>query len=88
MLAQLGADSPDVRRALLAQIGIYFLFPLVVALCHAARALYVVNDILASLLGNVATSLFVVTAGFVVVLYGGYFFLTYKTSKDVVLRLD
>lgn len=88
VLAQLGADSPDMRRALLAQIGIYFLFPLVVALCHAACALYVVNDTLTSLLGNVATSLFVVTAGFVVVLYGGYFFLTYKTSKDVVLRLD
>ena len=88
VLAQLGADSPDVRRALLAQIGIYFLFPLVVALCHAACALYVVNDTLTSLLGNAATSLFVVTAGFVVVLYGGYFFLTYKTSKDVVLRLD
>ena len=88
VLAQLGADSPDVHRALLAQIGIYFLFPLVVALCHAACALYVVNDTLPSLLGNVATSSFVVTAGFVVVLYEGYFLLTYKTSKDVVLRLD
>ncbi len=88
VLSQLGADPADVRRALLAQIGVYFLFPLVVALCHAACALYVVNDTLASLLDNVATGSFVVTAGFVVILYGGYFLLTYKTSKDVVLRLD
>ncbi len=87
VLSQLGADPRDVRRALLAQIGVYFLFPLVVALAHATCALYVVNDTLASLLNNVATSSFVVTAGFVVVLYGGYFLLTYKTSKDVVLRL-
>ncbi len=87
VLSQLGADPRDVRRALLAQIGFYFLFPLVVALAHATCALYVVNDTLASLLGNVATSSFVVTGAFVAVLYGGYFLLTYKTSKDVILRL-
>ncbi len=87
VLAQLGAEPGMVRRALAAQIGIYFLFPLVVALCHAACALYVINDLLISMCGYVVYDAILISAAFLVVLYGGYFLLTYKTSKDTILSL-
>ena len=82
--------SPEKRslidRALLVQVGVYFLFPLVVAVAHAAVALSVVNDIVALLTGYQIGTALVGTVCFVVVLYGGYFLVTYLTSRSMVAR--
>ncbi len=85
VLSQLGACPRSMGRALAAQIGVYFAFPLAVALCHATCALYVVNDTIVGLFGCSMTDAFLLTAAFVLVVYGGYFALTYKTSKEIVL---
>ncbi len=85
VLSQLGACPRSMGRALAAQIGVYFAFPLAVALCHATCALYVVNDAIVGLFGYSMTDAFLLTAAFVLVVYGGYFALTYKTSKEIVL---
>ena len=86
VLAELGAEPAQVRCALMAQIGVYFVFPLVVAVCHAACALTSVNDVVLLLTGFDIGHALVVTVAFVVVLYGGYFLVTYETSKAMVLR--
>lgn len=86
VLAELGAERRMIDRALLAQVGVYFLFPLVVALCHAAVALSVVNDIVALLTGYQIGTALVGTVCFVVALYGGYFLVTYLTSRNMVSR--
>lgn len=86
VLSELGAERGLVDRALLVQVGIYFLFPLVVAVAHATVALSVVNDIVALLTGFEIGTALVVTVVFVVVLYGGYFLVTYLTSRGIVLR--
>ena len=86
VLSELGAEQSLVHRALATQIGIYFLFPLVVAVCHAAVALSVVNDIVALITGYQIGEALVVTVGFVLVLYGGYFVVTYLTSRGMLLR--
>ena len=86
VLADLGAEPAQVRRALMAQIGVYFAFPLVVAVCHAACALTTVNDVVSLLTGYDIGSALVATVCFVVLLYGGYFLVTYETSKGIVLR--
>ena len=86
VLAELGAERHMIDRALLAQIGVYFLFPLVVAVAHAAVALSVVNDIVALLTGYQIGTALVGTVCFVVVLYGGYFLVTYLTSRSMVSR--
>lgn len=86
VLAELGAERRMIDRALLAQVGVYFLFPLVVALCHAAVALSVVNDIVALLTGYQIGTALVGTVCFVVALYGGYFLVTYLTSRNMVAR--
>ncbi len=86
LLLELGAERRMVNRALLVQIGIYFLFPLVVAVAHAAVALFVVNEIVSLMTGYQIGTALMVTVGFVVVLYGGYFLVTYLTSKGMLLR--
>ena len=86
VLAELGAERSLIDRALLVQVGVYFLFPLVVAVAHAAVALSVVNDIVALLTGYQIGTALVGTVCFVVVLYGGYFLVTYLTSRSMVAR--
>ena len=86
VLAELGAEKRMVDHALLAQVGVYFLFPLVVAVAHAAVALSVVNDIVALLTGFQIGTALVGTVAFVVALYGGYFLVTYLTSRSILSR--
>ena len=86
VLSELGAERRMINRALLAQIGVYFLFPLVVAVAHAAVALSVVNDIVALLTGYQIGTALVGTVCFVVALYGGYFLVTYLTSRSLIVR--
>ena len=86
VLAELGAERRMISRALLAQIGVYFLFPMVVAVAHAAVALSVVNDIVALLTGYQIGTALVGTVIFVVALYGGYFLVTYLTSRSMIVR--
>lgn len=86
VLADLGAEPSTVRRALMAQIGVYFVFPLVVAVCHAACALTTINDVVSLTVGYDISNALLATVAFVVVLYGGYFLVTYETSKGIILR--
>ena len=86
VLSELGAEKRMIDHALLAQIGVYFLFPLVVAVTHAAVALSVVNDIVALLTGFQIGTALAGTVVFVVALYGGYFLVTYLTSRGMLSR--
>lgn len=86
VLAELGADPAQIRGALMVQVGVYFVFPLVVAVCHAACALTSINGLISLATGFDVSNALVATVCFVVALYGGYFLLTYQTSKAMVLR--
>lgn len=86
VLAELGAEPAQIRGALMAQVGVYFVFPLVVAVCHAACALTSINGLISLATGFDVSNALVATVCFVVALYGGYFLLTYQTSKAMVLR--
>ena len=61
-------------------------FPLVVAVCHAACALTSINGLISIATGFDVSNALTATVCFVVVLYGGYYLLTYQTSKAMVLR--
>lgn len=86
VLAELGAEPAQIRGALMVQVGVYFVFPLVVAVCHAACALTSINGLISLVTGFDVSNALVATVCFVVALYGGYFLLTYQTSKAMVLR--
>ena len=74
-----------VNIALLTQIGIYFLFPLALAVVHSAVALKVVTDVVRmfGLLDIVGP--LVITVTFAVVIYGGYFLVTYFAARGMIL---
>ena len=86
VLAELGAEPAQIRRALMVQVSVYFVFPLVVAVCHAACALTSINGLISIATGFDVSNALTATVCFVVVLYGGYYLLTYQTSKAMVLR--
>lgn len=86
VLAELGAEPAQIRGALMVQVGVYFVFPLVVAVCHAACALTSINGLISLATGFDVSNALVATVCFAVALYGGYFLLTYQTSKAMVLR--
>ena len=54
--------------------------------CHAACALTSINGLISIATGFDVSNALTATVCFVVVLYGGYYLLTYQTSKAMVLR--
>lgn len=83
-LDRLGCDRRRIYGSLLAQICVYFLVPLVLALCHSAYAIWVLRDTLfvmtyTPLEGPIASA-----AAFLMVIYGGYLAITYFTSRSMV----
>ena len=85
VLEKIGAEQGMVNHALFVQVGIYFLFPLMLAIAHSVVALFVVSDVV-KLFGaiDIAAPL-VLTVALALVIYGGYFLLTYFGSRNIIL---
>lgn len=84
MLRKIGVDERMIDMALFRQIGIFFAFPLLLAVIHSIFGLKFVNLILStmgmsSMMASVGT-----TAVFLVLIYGGYFVLTYICSRGII----
>lgn len=84
MLRRLGADEAMLNRALMHQIAIFFAFPLLVAIIHSIFGIMFCNYILETF-GNKGLLLSIaMTATLIVLIYGGYFYITYATSKNII----
>ena len=84
IINQLGASKPMVNRSLFIQIGIAFMFPLAVALIHSLVGLNEINHII-SLTANIDIGdNILITALFIIVAYGGYYFATYLASNRII----
>lgn len=84
MLRKIGADEKLINKALFRQIAIFFLAPLVVAIIHSIFGIIFCNYILETF-GNESLLLAIVlTAVFLVVIYGGYLLITYYCSKRII----
>lgn len=84
LIEKLGAEQKMIDHALYRQIGIYFIFPLVLALAHSVVAMTEVSSAV-SLLGHfdIATPL-ATTALMAVAFYGGYYLITCSISKTMI----
>lgn len=84
MLRKLGVDERMIDMALFKQIGIFFAFPLILALIHSVFGIKFINIILATMgMSSMAASLGL-TLAFVAVIYGGYFLITYLCSRSII----
>ncbi len=84
VLRKIGVDEKMLNKALWKQTAIFFLIPLLLACIHSIFGMQVANGIL-SIMGkqDLITSV-ILTAIFIVVIYGGYFIATYYGSKSII----
>ncbi len=88
LIRKLGAEQRMINHALYIQIGIYFIFPLVVALAHSICAMSVVVNVLRLYDSLNITGPLVITTLLVAVLYGGYFIATCYLSHGVIFSRE
>ena len=84
MLRRIGVDEAMINKALFRQIGIFFMFPLILASIHSVFGIMFCNNILKTVGVSFKLSSIIITAMFIILIYGGYFFVTYLCSKNII----
>ncbi len=84
LLKKLGVEDSMVNKSILVQMGIYFMMPLALALVHAIVGIKVFNDIVTAFGNANMVRNSIITAIFLVFIYGGYFVATYIGGKKMI----
>lgn len=84
VLRKIGADEKMIRHALFAQIAIFFLFPLLIAILHSIFGIQFANQILIIFGKSGFLPAIISTALILILIYGGYFLITYYCSKNII----
>ena len=84
MLRKLGADEKMINKSLFRQIAIFFMFPLLVAIIHSIFGIKFCCYIISTFGNEQLLNSIIMTAVFIVVIYGGYFLITYLCSKNII----
>ena len=84
MLRKIGVDEKMINKALFRQIGIFFMFPLLVAIIHSVFGIKFCNFLLSAFGAANLVSSIIGIAIFIVAIYGGYFLVTYICSKNII----
>ena len=84
MLRRLGVDEKMLNQALFRQIAIFFLFPLLLAIIHSIFGIMFANYILETFGNEKLLASIIMTTIFIIIIYGGYFLITYTCSKNII----
>ena len=84
MLRRIGVDDKRLNRTLFAQVGIFFMFPLLVAVIHSIFGIMCANIIMESMSVTSNMTSILGAALLILIIYGGYFLVTYLTSKRII----
>ena len=84
VLRKLGADEKMINKSLFRQIAIFFMFPLIVAIIHSIFGITFCSYIIETFGNEQLLPSIIMTAIFIVVIYGGYFLITYLSSKNII----
>ena len=84
MLRKLGADEKMINRSLFRQIAIFFMFPLLVAVIHSIFGITFCSYVISTFGNEQLLNSIIITSIFIVVIYGGYFLITYLSSKNII----
>ena len=84
LVAKLGAPRPMIDGALFAQVLVYFLFPLLLAVAHACCALVVVTDVVAVFGHLDIGAMALACAGAFLAVYGAYFLVTFLAARRMI----
>lgn len=84
LLREIGAEDRMINRALFAQIFIYFMMPLALAIVHSIVGLYVANRVI-MVVGRINIAWNTVIAAIIfLAIYGTYFAATYLSCKGMI----
>ncbi len=84
MLRKIGTDEKMINKALFRQIAIFFMLPLILALIHSIFGIMFAVKILEVFGTEELLPSIIATAIFIVIIYGGYFLITYYSSKNII----
>lgn len=84
MLRKLGADEKLINRALFIQVGITFILPLILAIIHSVFGIQFAVKVLEVFGTDELLPSIIMTGIFLVLIYGGYFLITYYCSKNII----
>ena len=84
MLRKIGAEESDINRSLFAQTGIFFLLPLILACVHSVFGMKFSSIILESIGTQQVGASMLLTTIIILLIYGGYFLVTYFCSKGII----
>lgn len=83
-LRRIGTDEAMINKALFRQIAIFFMFPLLLAIIHSIFGIKFCNYILETLGTEKLLASIIMTAIFIIIIYGSYFLITYFCSKNII----
>lgn len=84
ILRKIGTDERIINKALFNQLGIFFAFPLIFAVIHSIFGIRFCMIILETLGKEQLFPSIIMTAVFIILIYGGYFIITYTCSKNII----
>ncbi len=84
ILRKLGCDEKLINKALFRQIGIFFMMPLILAIIHSIFGIKFSCYILETFGKDGLLPSIIMTAIFIIIIYGGYFLITYYCSKNII----
>lgn len=88
MLRRIGVSEKMIKEALLKQIAIFFMAPLLLAIIHSIFGIKLSITILSIFGSNELLPSTLMTAAFLIFIYGGYFLITYHSSKNIIKVKD
>ena len=83
-LRRLGASNKMLNRALFVQIAIFFLAPLLIGIIHSIFGIMFASSIIEIFGSDGLLTSIPMTVSMIVLIYGGYFLLTYISSKRII----
>ncbi len=84
ILRKIGTEERMLNKALFRQIGIFFLFPLILAIIHSIFGMKFISTILMAMGIDLVSQSTAFTYLFLLAIYGAYFIITYLCSKNII----
>lgn len=84
MIRKLGADEKQINKALFRQTALFFIFPLALAIVHSIFGMMFSKQILDFIGTKMIGPSIGMTAIILLVIYGGYFLISYFCSKNII----
>ncbi|MBQ9199618.1 MAG: ABC transporter permease [Lachnospiraceae bacterium] len=84
MLRKIGVNESDISKSLFQQTGIFFLLPLLLACIHSVFGMKFATVFLEVFGTEEMAESIIATSIMILLIYGGYFLITYYCSKNII----